>query len=231
MSFNDKKRQTGRTTRMLQHACDMDRLGLAVRVLAASDNHAAGLRRRLPPGSGVKVETADTVRLDWPKMACVGDPNCVVLVDHYVIERECGPLLEMWTRYDAPPPDAQAALVGEKVVFTPDQRPDFSAYRRAILTVLQGIERHGATPGFDAESHADLLAELHAGLKLPVPLPVFLVPKGEALVDERDPLSKQVCLYGHSMEWRGDVAFCDQGHCDFGRNGTRFHTHIKREAK
>lgn len=107
--MSESKRQTGRTTRMLEEA---NRLAIedhrAVYVVALNEGHQADLRERLramgAPGS-VKVETPSSLRnLDWASLTLRGaHPNCVVLADHAVIESKFRALLDMLTRFDEGP--------------------------------------------------------------------------------------------------------------------------------
>ena len=97
------KRQTGRTTRMLEHARELSDHRRAVYVVAANERHAAQLRKQLgDEPHGIKVETEDSLgNLDWQTMTMRNaHPNCVLLVDHYVIESHFGRVIEMLTRYD-----------------------------------------------------------------------------------------------------------------------------------
>lgn len=97
------KRQTGRTTRMLDHARELSKQQRAVYIVAANERHAVMLRKQLgDEPHGIKVETEDSLgNLDWETLTMRwAHPNCVLLVDHYAIESRFGRALEMLTRYD-----------------------------------------------------------------------------------------------------------------------------------
>lgn len=102
--MNDPKRGTGRTTRMLAHAKQLEASGRAVYIIASDHQHAGNLRRLLPEETGIKVETPATAgNFDWQTLALRGaHPNCVVLVDHYAIESHFARMLRMLTAYDLP---------------------------------------------------------------------------------------------------------------------------------
>lgn len=98
------QRQTGRTTRMLEHARELSKQRRAVYIVAANEQHADMLRRELgDEPHGIEVETEESIgNLDWQTMTMRGaHPNCVLLVDHYAIESRFGRMLEMLTRYDS----------------------------------------------------------------------------------------------------------------------------------
>lgn len=99
-NINDKK-GTGRTTRMLSEASKLCDKGRAVYVIAASAHEA----KRLQHQSGderIKFETEQSVgNLDWGTMSLSGaHPNCVVLVDHWVIQQRLHNALVMLHRFD-----------------------------------------------------------------------------------------------------------------------------------
>ncbi|OFV82548.1 MAG: hypothetical protein A2Y78_11265 [Acidobacteria bacterium RBG_13_68_16] len=95
-------RQTGRTTRMLEHAKRLEAEGQVVYVLTASERQADALRAQLGPETSIQVTPlACVIRLRWDTLQIEGaPPNCVVLVDHYVIETRFGKMLEMLHAYD-----------------------------------------------------------------------------------------------------------------------------------
>ena len=84
------KRQTGRTSRMLESARRVAQEGRGVYVIAAHQRHAHELRHMLGSDADrIKVETAHGIgqSLDWHTLTLRGaHRNCVVLVDHYTIE-------------------------------------------------------------------------------------------------------------------------------------------------
>lgn len=100
----EPSRQTSRTTRMIEDAQRLSQAGRAVYVVVSNVAHAAMLKRGLPEGSGIKIETFDSLR----NLVCDGSriylsgahPNCVVLIDHHAIERRYAAILEMMHRYD-----------------------------------------------------------------------------------------------------------------------------------
>lgn len=102
MSYRQDGRQSGRTTRMLKHARALAEEGRQVYVVADNEDHARDFRRRV--GKGVKIETPKSLgNLVWEDMRLLGaHPNCVLLVDHYAIERRHRTILEMLHRYDRP---------------------------------------------------------------------------------------------------------------------------------
>jgi len=86
---------------MLRHARRLAAEGHAVYVIAADNMQREHLRLVLEDAPGVKVETPSSLGLDWRTLRAHGmHQNCVVLVDHYAIERQFGPMLEMLHAYD-----------------------------------------------------------------------------------------------------------------------------------
>lgn len=98
----DPKRATGRTTRMLSHAQELQQEGRAVYVIAANAQHAAQLKSLLPKDTTISVDTPETAsNFDWFTLTLRrAHPNCVVLVDHFAIESRFAPMLKMLTAYD-----------------------------------------------------------------------------------------------------------------------------------
>jgi len=100
--FNDPKRQTGRTTRMVRQAIEAASSGRAVYILAERHIHAyiADLipnRQEL----GIKIETPGDLHFDWTHMvATSAHPNCLFFVDHYTIEQRYARLLAEYHAYD-----------------------------------------------------------------------------------------------------------------------------------
>ena len=98
-------RRTGRTTRMLAEAKELAKSGRAVYIIAATQAHArdmevmAGDEMR---DLGIKIEVPSSLgNFDWEQMRLWGShPNCVVLVDHHVIESRYASLLRMLHRWD-----------------------------------------------------------------------------------------------------------------------------------
>jgi hypothetical protein len=101
-------RASGRTTRMLQEAKRLNNDGRAVYVVAAwsKDRNRLEIEFGAEYGGdhGVKFETPESLtNLDWETMTLLGaHPNCVVLVDHYAIERKYASILQMLHRFDSP---------------------------------------------------------------------------------------------------------------------------------
>lgn len=103
--FYDKSKiQTGRTTRMMQHAIEQAESGRAVYVVFSTMEEISLIKRdqRWRDKVGLlKLETPDSMRLDWGVLRGPGmHINCVVLVDHHVIERKFGLMLEMLNKFD-----------------------------------------------------------------------------------------------------------------------------------
>jgi hypothetical protein len=99
----DPKRQTGRTTRMLQEACRLRDEGRTVYVLMATERQARLYDRR-PAYVGLRFETWNTLRgsIDEERMVLRNaHPNCVLLVDHYAIEDRYRAALVWLTKFDA----------------------------------------------------------------------------------------------------------------------------------
>ena len=96
-------RATGRTGRMLRKAEELARAGRAVYVVCGDPRAMEGEFGREKAWSlGIKFESASSPgNLDLERVRLVGaHPNCVVLVDHYVIEKRFGAMLEELHRYD-----------------------------------------------------------------------------------------------------------------------------------
>lgn len=103
MSYNEEKRRaSGRTSRMLQEAVELARDGKAVYVVCATQRHTKQLEKRVPDDLDIKFETPRTVgNLDWRNMRLEGaHSNVELLVDHYAIEANWRPLLNMLHRFD-----------------------------------------------------------------------------------------------------------------------------------
>lgn len=98
--------QSGRTTRMLEHAKQLNAQGKAVYVVVANQrqaDHFTALHRDTP---SIKFETPQSLgNFDWQTLTLTSAwPNVVVLVDHYAIESRFGPLLKMLHAYDPATP-------------------------------------------------------------------------------------------------------------------------------
>lgn len=101
-------RCTGRTTRMMNEAKRLAAAGRAVYVIALSREHARQLERSLSVEEAelaIKFETVDSPgNLEFEPSPYLrgAHPNCVVLVDHSVIERRYACILYELHRWDAP---------------------------------------------------------------------------------------------------------------------------------
>lgn len=103
---------TGRTTRMLEEAVALSKEGRAVYVVAATMEHARMLHYMTvrPVAMDIQFESAASLgNLDWHTLRLAGaHPNCAVLIDHFAIESEFAPMLEMLHRYDTVTPKSEA---------------------------------------------------------------------------------------------------------------------------
>lgn len=103
------KRQTGRTTRMLDAAMAAARDGRAVYVVAANADHARTLRAIAGAcggdNLGIKFEPIGNFReLDLRTGAArfAAHPNCAFFIDHYAVETGLAWALREMTRFDLP---------------------------------------------------------------------------------------------------------------------------------
>jgi hypothetical protein len=90
---------------MLAEAKELAKAGRAVYIIAATQAHVRELEAMAGDEMrdlGIKIEVPSSLRnFDWDKMRLWGaHPNCVVLVDHYVIEARYAFLLWMLHRWD-----------------------------------------------------------------------------------------------------------------------------------
>lgn len=98
-------RRTGRTTRMLNYAKKLAAEGRAVYIIADNTSDARRMEIELGDGDhGIKAETPETLsNFDLVTCRLLGaHPNCVILVDHHVIEDRFRPILEMLHAFDRP---------------------------------------------------------------------------------------------------------------------------------
>jgi hypothetical protein len=97
-------RGTGRTTRMVQRAIQLNHIGKAVYIIAANLAEQHRIEHILPEHlrGQIKVETSDTPgNFSWEHMALIGaHPNCVVLADHFAIECHFAAILKELHAYD-----------------------------------------------------------------------------------------------------------------------------------
>lgn len=105
----DKHRQTGRTTRMMEEAKASARAGRAVYVIVSHLAYVRFFEDEETIQLGIKFETPTSMsNFDWPTMSPKGaHPNCVVLVDHYAIESYFSRMLAVLHRYDKEKPNAE----------------------------------------------------------------------------------------------------------------------------
>lgn len=99
-------RRSGRTTRMMQHAVQLDQNGRAVYVCIRDKGQIPALekiRRNLcPKATGIQYDTPVHLDIDWETLTLRGaHPNCVLLIDHAVIEHTFGRVLQMHRQYDS----------------------------------------------------------------------------------------------------------------------------------
>ncbi len=95
MSFDLTKAQTGRTTALLEKAFELSVEGYAVYFVCQDGPamiHAEQMYDKLFPYKDVKIkfETKNSLR-NFDTVHCRLDgahPNCVVVVDHFVVEQE-----------------------------------------------------------------------------------------------------------------------------------------------
>jgi hypothetical protein len=89
---------------MLKHALKLSKNGRAVYIIADNERHAAMLREELGDGNhGIKVETPESLdNFDWMTLTLRNShPNCIVLVDHYAIERRFTRIWQMMHAFDS----------------------------------------------------------------------------------------------------------------------------------
>ena len=108
--MNKKLRGSGRTTRMLQKAVELDRARRAVYIVAADLWHINTLKEQLKAlgypkeriGVYIKIETPEDLgNFNFRTMSLIGaHPNAVVLCDHYTIESYYGRMLQVLHAYD-----------------------------------------------------------------------------------------------------------------------------------
>ena len=102
-SHLERSRQTGRTNRMILQAMELAEEGKTVYILVASIIHKNSIVERLGNNyPNIKVETFETLSdFDFRTMELNGIyPDCVVLCDHYTIEKLYGPMLDELYAYD-----------------------------------------------------------------------------------------------------------------------------------
>lgn len=112
MSLREVVYQTGRTTRMLEHAISLAQQGRAVYVAMASkeQGEALELQRRIRAAwsTSIQIEPYHDLDINWETMTLRGaHKNCVLLVDHFVIEKKFFRMLQMQEQYD---PDSKKRM-------------------------------------------------------------------------------------------------------------------------
>lgn len=105
MSLREVVYQTGRTTRMLEHAIWLASQGRAVYIASESKLLADQLeqhrRGKAAWSTSIKIEPYYDLDIDWETMTMRGaHKNCVLLIDHFVIERKFFRMLQMQEQYD-----------------------------------------------------------------------------------------------------------------------------------
>lgn len=108
-------RQTGRTSRMIRTAVEYAKLGRMVYILcpAESKETTQNLAREILGkmgmpldmiGESIKFETMTSIglsRVDWRNQKLFNaHPNCKLLIDHFVYEREFKHILDGFHQYD-----------------------------------------------------------------------------------------------------------------------------------
>lgn len=105
MSLREVVYRTGRTTRMLEHAIWLAGQGRAVYIAAESSAFAKKLeqqrRDKAAWSTSIKIEPYFDMDINWETMTLRGaHKNCVLLIDHFVIERKFFRMLQMQEQYD-----------------------------------------------------------------------------------------------------------------------------------
>lgn len=105
MSLREVVYRTGRTTRMLEHAIRLAGQGRAVYIAAESKVLADQLevvrRNKAPWSTGIKIVPYHELDINWEAMTLRGaHKNCVLLIDHFVIEKKFFRMLRMQEQYD-----------------------------------------------------------------------------------------------------------------------------------
>ena len=100
--YLESLRQTGRTTRMIEHARKLNSQGRAVYILAANEMERNRIKDLVGKGTGIKVESTHLFpSWNWESLTLrAAHPNCVVLVDHFAIESKFSRILDMLHAYD-----------------------------------------------------------------------------------------------------------------------------------
>jgi hypothetical protein len=107
-----EKRSSGRTTRMVEHAIRLAATGRTVYVVVLNTAQRMRWENKEPK---VRFETEASLGddLDWERMRLrSAPPNCVLLVDHAVIEARFRNVFQMWQQYDEPRSKGMERLVG-----------------------------------------------------------------------------------------------------------------------
>lgn len=105
MSLREVVYRTGRTTRMLEHAIWLAGQGRAVYVAVGSKFQGKALEAqrgiKAAWSTSIKIEPYHDLDINWETMTLRGaHKNCVLLIDHFVIEKKFFRMLQMQEQYD-----------------------------------------------------------------------------------------------------------------------------------
>lgn len=107
------KRQTGRTTRMMEYAKSVCAAGNPVVVIFKDENDASVWRKKYEdvPGLSVIPMKRNMPELDWEQLKIVKGPYAYhkTLLDHDAIFGRFKAVLAAWSQYDQKPEVKQAA--------------------------------------------------------------------------------------------------------------------------
>jgi len=99
----NKYRRTGRTTRMLEYAKKLSKEGRAVYIMTADKIQESAFVHYLKNYPyPIKIESPGSLtNFDFQTMRLRGaHPNCIVLCDHYLLEKMYGHIIEAFHAYD-----------------------------------------------------------------------------------------------------------------------------------
>lgn len=104
--LDNLKKQIGRSTRMMLHAIELAKQGRAVYVCVVNRAQIHSLERireeHCPQATGIQYDTVAHLDIDWDRLSLRGaHPNCVLLVDHAVIQWKFSRVLQMYEQYDS----------------------------------------------------------------------------------------------------------------------------------
>jgi len=107
-----KLRQTGRTTRMLESAIALSRMGKVVYVLCADCQQIRHLKGMIGNDNNIRFDVFDLTNVDMRTMKMRGSYPCdigrrraihddhIVLIDHYALEKFYGLILDTLHAFD-----------------------------------------------------------------------------------------------------------------------------------